>query len=151
MARLHSKKKGKAGTKRPKSLDVPEWTSAKKAEIEDIILKMAREGVPPAKIGLALRDQHGVANVRAQLGMTLKAFLVKEKAAGEYPEDIINLIKKAVRMSGHIKSSKNDVHNIVKLGHVESKIHRLVKYYSSKGMLPAGWRYNREKASLLVK
>lgn len=151
MARLHSKRKGKAGTKRPKSLDVPEWTSLKKAEMEEIILKMAREGVPPAKIGLALRDQYGVANVRAQLGMTLRAFLVKEKAAGEYPEDLINLIKKAVRMAGHIKSEKKDVHNIVKLGHVESKIHRLVKYYSSKGMLPAGWKYDREKASLLVK
>jgi small subunit ribosomal protein S15 len=151
MARLHSRKKGKAGTKRPKTKDAPEWTPAKKAAIEDIILKMAREGVPPAKIGLALRDQHGVANVRAQLGMTLRAFLVKEKAAGEYPEDLMNLIRKAVRMTGHIKASKNDTHNVVKLGHVESKIQRLVKYYSSKGMLPAGWKYDREKASLLVK
>ncbi|MCI0503781.1 30S ribosomal protein S15 [Candidatus Micrarchaeota archaeon] len=151
MARLHSKRKGKSGTKRPKSLDVPEWTGVKKAELEDIILKMAREGVPPAKIGLALRDQYGVANVRAQIGMTLRAFLLKEKAAGEYPEDLLNLIKKAVRMAGHIKSSKNDTHNVVKLGHVESKIQRLAKYYGSKGMLPAGWRYDREKASLLVK
>lgn len=151
MARLHSKKKGKAGTKRPKTTDVPEWTGLKKAEMEDIILKMSREGVPPAKIGIALRDQHGVANLRAQLGMTLRAFLMKEKAAGEYPEDLLNLIRKAVRMSGHIKSSRKDTHNRVKLGHVESKIQRLVKYYSSKGMLPAGWKYDREKASLLVK
>ncbi len=151
MARLHSKKKGKAGTKRPKTTDVPEWTAAKKAEIEDIILKMAREGVPPAKIGLVLRDQHGVANLRSQLGMSLRAYLAKEKALGEYPEDLLNLIKKAVRVTGHLKASKNDTHNLVKLGHVESKIQRLVKYYSSKGMLPPGWRYNREKASLLVK
>jgi len=122
-----------------------------KAQIEESILKMAREGVPPVKIGLIFRDQHGVPNLRAQLGMSLKAFLVKEKALPEYPEDMMNLIKKAVRMSGHIKASKNDVHNQVKLNHVESKIHRLVKYYSSKGMLPPSWRYDREKASLLVK
>jgi small subunit ribosomal protein S15 len=123
----------------------------KKADMEDNILKMAREGMPPAKIGLVLRDQHGVANLRAHLGMSLKAFLAKEKAAGEYPEDLLNLIRKAVRMSAHLKSSKNDVHNSVKLGHVESKIQRLVRYYSSKGMLPAGWKYDREKAALLVK
>lgn len=151
MARLHSKKKGKSGTKRPKSLTLPEWSTMKKADIEDTILKMAREGVPAARIGLTLRDQYAVPNVRAALGMSLKAFLTKEKALPEYPDDLLSLIKKAVRMTGHIKGSKNDVHNQSKLGHVESKIHRLVKYYSSKGMLPAGWKYDREKAALLVK
>lgn len=151
MARLHSKRKGKSGTKRPKDKTAPEWTPMKKADIEEAIVKMAREGVPPAKIGLVLRDQHGVANLRAQLGMSLREFLGKEKALGEYPEDLLNLIKKAVRMSGHLKSSKKDVHNKVKLGHVEAKIQRLVRYYTSRGVLPAGWKYDREKASLLVK
>jgi small subunit ribosomal protein S15 len=151
MARLHSRKKGKAGTKRPKSRTAPEWTAVKKAEITEVILKMAREGVPPAKIGLTLRDQYAVANLRAQLGMTLGQFLRAEKAAPEYPEDLLNLIKKAVRLAGHLKLAKKDTHNAVKLGHVESKIQRLVKYYSSKGTIPADWRYNREKAALIVK
>lgn len=151
MARLHSKKKGKSGTQRPKSKTVPEWSSVKNSELKEMILKMAREGMTPARIGLALRDQHSIPNVREHLGMPIKAFLKKEKALPEYPEDLLNLIKKAVRMSGHIKNSKNDVHNVVKLGHVESKIQRLAKYYSSKGMLPTGWRYDREKAALLVK
>lgn len=151
MARLHSKKKGKSGTKRPKSNDKAEWVDMKKEDIEELILKLAREGVPAAKIGLILRDQHGIANVRAILGMSLSAFLEKEKVAPEYPEDLLNLIKKAVRMSTHIKTSKNDTSNNVKLIHVESKIQRLVKYYSSKGRLPAGWKYERDKAALLVK
>ncbi|MFH0736999.1 MAG: 30S ribosomal protein S15 [Candidatus Micrarchaeota archaeon] len=151
MARLHSRRKGKSGTKRPKTREVPAFAPLKKAEMHDIIVKMAKEGVPPAKIGLFMRDQHGVANLRAQLGMTLGKYLAKEKVAPEYPEDLLNLIRKAVRMVGHTKASKNDTHNEVKLGHVESKIQRLVKYYSSKGKLPAGWRYDREKASLLVK
>ena len=151
MARLHSKRKGKSGTKRPKDLVAPDWTPMKKAEISEAILKMAREGMGGAKIGLVLRDQYGVPNIRAQLGMSLREFLKKEKALPEYPEDLLNLIRKAVRMAGHNKISKNDVHNQVKLNHAESKIHRLVKYYSSKGMIPANWRYDREKASLLVK
>ena len=151
MARLHSRKKGKAGTKRPKSNVAPTWSSLKPAELKENILKMAREGVPPAKIGIIMRDQHSVANLRAQLGMSLKLFLKKENALGEYPEDLLNLIKKAVHMANHIRTSKNDTGNTVKLGHVESKIQRLAKYYSSKGMIPAGWRYDREKAALLVK
>jgi small subunit ribosomal protein S15 len=151
MSRLHSKKKGKSGTKRPKSNVAPDWPTMKPIELRETILKMAREGVPPAKIGIVLRDQYAIANLRIQLGMTLKAFLKKENALGEYPEDLLNLIKKAVRMSNHIKATKNDVTNSVKLGHVESKINRLTKYYLSKGMLPVGWRYTREKAALLVK
>jgi small subunit ribosomal protein S15 len=151
MARLHSKRKGKSGTKRPKTNIVPEWTPIKKSEIEEIILKMAREGVSQAKIGLTLRDQYAVPNIRAQLGVSLKQFLKNEKATPEYPDDLLNLIRKAVRMSTHTKTSKNDTHNRVKLIHVESKIQRLAKYYSSKGMLPSGWKYDREKASLLVK
>ncbi|HSB47723.1 MAG TPA: 30S ribosomal protein S15 [Candidatus Bilamarchaeum sp.] len=151
MARLHSKKKGKSGTKRPRSRTAPDWSAAKSHDVKEMVLKMAREGAPPAKIGLTLRDQHAVPNIRAALGMPLKRFLVKEKAASEYPEDLLNLIRKAVRMSSHLKASKKDVHNQVKLVHVESKIQRLVKYYSSKGVLPSGWKYDREKAALLVK
>jgi small subunit ribosomal protein S15 len=151
MARLHSKKKGKSGTKRPKSTVAPSWSSVKIAELKENILKMAREGVPPAKIGIVMRDQHAIPNLRAHLGMSLKAFLKKENALGEYPEDLLILIKKAVRMTNHLKATKNDTTNGVKLLHVESKIQRLAKYYSSKGMIPSGWRYDREKAALLVK
>ena len=151
MARLHSKKKGKSGTKRPKSTENPEWTALKKAEIEEIISKLAREGVPASKIGLLLRDQHGVPNVRAVLGVTLSQYLAKQGIAPEYPEDLLTLIKKAVRMSSHLKASKNDVGNDVKLNHVESKIQRLVKYYAAKGRIPHGWKYERDKAALLVK
>ena len=150
MARLHSRKKGKAGTKRAKSASVPDWVSVDKAEMKETIVKMAKEGVPPAKIALYLRDQQGVANVRGILGMSLLAFLEKEKVAPEYPEDLLALIKKAVSMRSHLKTSKKDLHNKVKLGHVEAKIGRLVKYYTSKGKLPKGWRYDQQ-AALLAK
>lgn len=151
MARLHSKKKGKSSTKRPKSKSAPEWTAMDKAKAEEIIIKMAKEGVSSARIGLTMRDQYGIANLRALLGMSLYAFLRKEDAAPEYPEDLLNLIKKAVRMSEHMKNSGKDVHNKVKLSHVESKIQRLVKYYTKEGVLPKDWKYERDKAALLVK
>jgi small subunit ribosomal protein S15 len=151
MARLHSKKKGKSGTKRPKSTDKPSWVTMSKDDLQELIIKNAREGLSTAKIGLLLRDQHGIANVRTILGMSIGAFLTKENVSPEYPDDLLNLIKKAVRMSAHLKGTKNDTHNNVKLGHVESKINRLVKYYSGKGKIPQGWKYERDKAALLVK
>lgn len=149
---MHSRKKGKSGTKRPKSMMAsPDWVSMEPEEAKQLILKMAKEGVPQAKIALFLRDQHAVPNVRALIGMPLGKFLKSEGAQPEYPDDLISLIRKAVRMREHIKRSKRDVHNKVKLQHVESKIVRLVNYYRREGVLPAGWAYDAEKAALLVK
>lgn len=151
MARLHSKKKGKSGTKRPKSLIVPSWNNVDKKEVKDSIVRMAKEGTPSSKIGLHFRDTLGVPNLRGILGMSLLAFLKKEKVAPQYPEDLMNLIRKAVRLRSHLKTSKKDVHNSVKLGHVESKINRLAKYYVLKGSLPSDWKYDPEQVALLVK
>jgi len=152
VARLHSRKRGKSGTKRPKSKVSPEWVGVDVNEIKALIVKMAKEGVPPSKIALALRDQHAVPNIRGLLGMSIKAFLKSEGALQEYPEDLIALIKKALRMREHLKGDgKKDTHNAVKLRHVESKIFRLVVYYRKSGDLPSDWTYNPETVALLVK
>ncbi|NYZ76979.1 30S ribosomal protein S15 [Candidatus Micrarchaeota archaeon] len=151
MARMHSRKKGKSGRKRPKSKTLPEWVKADRAEIEEVILKMAREGVPPSRIGLVLRDRYAVPEVKLLLDMPLVAFLRKNKVAGEYPEDILELIKRAVRMRRHLKKSKADLHNSTKYNHVVSKILRLAKYYERNGVIPKGWKYDPEQAELLVK
>ncbi len=83
--------------------------------------------------------------------MSLGKFLKKERLASEYPEDILTLIKKAVRLRNHMKSNKKDVHNKTKLSHIESKINRLAKYYIKKGGLPKDWKYDPESAVLLAK
>ncbi len=151
MARLHSHKKGKSGRKRPKSKQTPEWVDADKAEIEELIVKMAKEGVPPSKIGLALRDRYSIPSTRTVIGMPIAKFLKKNKAGSEYPEDFLELIKRAVRMSKHLKRAKKDTHNKSKYQHVVSKIMRLAKYYEKKGVIPKGWKYDPDQAELLVK
>ena len=50
----------------------------------------------------------------------------------------------------HLKENKRDKSNAIKLSHVESKIKRLVVYYRGK-KLPKDWKYEPEKAALLVK
>ncbi len=151
MAKLHSKKKGKSGSKRPKAKVSARQVDVPKEQVEEMVVKSVKEGVPFAKIGLILRDKYAVPNVRAALGVKLRGFLKTQDALPEYPPELLDLIRKAVRIRNHLKASNKDVHNKVKLIHIESKIHRLVKYYTNKKILPADWKYNPEKAALLVK
>jgi len=151
MSRMHSRKKGKSGRKRPKAKTSPEWVEMEKAELEELIIKTAKEGVPPSKIGLALRDKYSIPSARMIIGMPIAKFLKKNKAGPEYPEDFLELIKRAVMMSKHLKKAKKDTHNKTKYQHVVSKIHRLAKYYERKGVIPKGWKYDPDQAELLVK
>ncbi|HNT60560.1 MAG TPA: 30S ribosomal protein S15 [Candidatus Bilamarchaeaceae archaeon] len=151
MAKLHSGKRGKSGSRRPKVLSKPEWVAYNAEEIKEAVARLAKEGVPAARIGQQLRDEYGVPSARPYLGMTVGQFLEHEKLSPKFPDDLISLIKRAVGMRGHLRTNKGDLHNKVKLLHVESKIHRLAKYYREKGKLPAGWKYDPETAALLVK
>jgi len=151
MARLHSGKKGKSGSRRPKVLSRPEWVAYSAEEIKDIIRKLAKEGVSSAKIGQILRDEYGVPLAKPYLGKTIGQFLEAEGLSPKFPDDLLSLIKKAVGMRNHMRRNTADLHNKVKLSHVESKIHRLVKYYRGKGKIPAGWAYDPETAALLIK
>jgi small subunit ribosomal protein S15 len=152
VARLHSRKKGKSGTRRSRSPTPPEWLDLDENGIKELIVRMGKEGISPSKIALSLRDQHAVPDVRYVLGMSITSFMKKEDVMPQYPEDLMNLIRKAVRMRNHLKGTgKRDLHNKVKLGHVESKINRLVRYYRDSGALPKDWKYNPDTAALLVK
>lgn len=151
MAKMHSKKRGKSGSKKSATKVVPEWVEYSQKEAEELIAKMAKEGIPSARIGLVLRDTHGIPSVKNITGKSITSIMKESGVKMEYPEDLMNLITKAVRMRKHIGKNKSDVHNKTKLTHVESKIKRLVRYYTSAGKLPAGWSYDPEKAALLVK
>ncbi len=151
MAKLHSKKRGKSGSKRPnRKSSKPEFVELSPEEAKDIVRKLYRQGHSTAEIGLILRDQYGVPSFKGLTGVSMVAFLREEKLY-KYPEDLLNLLKKAVRMHHHLNQAKKDVHNKVKYQHVLSKIHRLAKYYKDKGFLPSTWKYSPEEAEALVR
>lgn len=151
MAKLHSKKHGKSSSKRPKAKVAPKWVDYSEKEVKEIITDLAKKGIAPTLIGTILRDQYAIPAVKPLLGKSLNQFLKDENLLPQYPDDLINLIKKAVRMRNHLKNNKMDTHGKVKLLHVESKIRRLVKYYRRNGRIPADWKYDSETAALLVK
>jgi len=151
MAKIHSRKKGKSGSKKPTAKVVPEWVELSSQEVEELVVKLGKEGLQAGMIGQILRDQYGVPSVQSMTGRSIIKILKENGLKIEYPDDLINLIKKAVKVRKHLKINKSDVKNVVKLTHTESKIRRLVKYYRDAGKLPKDWRYEPEQAALLVR
>ncbi len=148
MGRMHARKRGKSSSKRPLSKTPPRWCKYTPEEVEALIIKLAKEGNPPSIIGLILRDQYGVPLVKPIIGKTITQVLSENKLLSPIPEDLSNLIAKAQRMVTHLKRFKSDRANIHRLQLIESKIHRLTKYYKKIGKLPDNWAppYERLKA-----
>ncbi|MBI2076194.1 MAG: 30S ribosomal protein S15 [Candidatus Aenigmarchaeota archaeon] len=149
MARMHSRKHGQHGSKKPIKKIKVDWLIYDKDEVEKLILKLAKEGKSSAEIGLLLRDQYGIPDVRYFKMRVLK--VIEKDHKKEVPEDLYNLIKKAVNVHKHMDSNRKDSKGKHGLELLESKIRRLGKYYARTGKLPKGWKYSIDEAKLLVK
>jgi small subunit ribosomal protein S15 len=150
MSRMHTSSKGKSGSKKPVSTTSPSWLKLKKDEVVALVLKLAKKDNSTSQIGLILRDSYGVPDVKIITGKSISEILADNKLSPEVPEDIQNLIKRAVSVRKHMDSNKKDMASKRGLQLIESKIRRLEKYYKKSGKLPATWKYNPEKARLLV-
>jgi small subunit ribosomal protein S15 len=150
MARIYSRKRGKHGSKRPPVRAAHSWTPISKKEIEKLVVDLAKQRHGSAKIGIVLRDKHGVPDVKAATGKTVSQIIKENNLYPELPEDMMSLLRKAVKLRAHLESNKADKHSKKGLEHLESKIRRLGKYYVRKGDLPEGWKYSSEEAKLIV-
>lgn len=150
MARMHSRKRGKSASRKPVA-PFHGWLQLSKEEIISVIEKLVKEGRTEAEIGLILRDQYGVPDAKTVFGKKLSKILEEKKLSPKYPPDLIDLIKKAVNLRKHLAANPRDKLNKAKLVCTESKIRRLVKYYRKTRKLARDWKYEPEKATLLVK
>lgn len=151
MARMHSRKKGKA--RRGKKMfprDVPSDFNMGNDEVEKLVEKYAKEGMHPAKIGLVLKKEHSVPDIKAITGKTVSTIMKETNHELEFPADLMDLIKTSVGMRKHLETNNSDVHNKSNLRKIESKIRRLVKYYNKTGRLN-NWRYDAKTAALMVR
>lgn len=150
MARIYSRKRGRHGSKKPPMRKDHDWTPLKKKEIETLVVELAKQRNSSAKIGIILRDKYGVPDVRAATGKPVSRIMKENSIYPEMPEDMISLLRKAVKIREHLDSNKADKHSKKGLENLESKIRRLGKYYVRKGDLPKGWKYSPEEAKLIV-
>ncbi len=150
MAKMYSRDKGISGSKRPTRKSAPGWIRYKPKEIEMLIVKLGKEGYTAANIGLILRDNYGIPDVKEFTGKKVSAILKEKGLLGEIPEDLMNVIKNNIKVRKHLEENKTD--KVAKRGLqlAESKIKRLVKYYKGTGKLSKDWKYDPEKVRLLI-
>lgn len=140
MARMHARRKGKSGSHRPVDVDLS-FVKYKEKEVVDLILKLVEDDVKPSKIGIVLRDSHGIHSVKKITGKSINKILEENNKGLSVPEDLTNLVEKAKGLKKHLEKNSRDVHNKRGLKLIESRIRRLVKYYKSNNKLPEGWSY----------
>ena len=148
MAKMHSRKKGRAGSKKPAS--AAKWVEYSDKEVEKLVLKMRKDGLKSADIGRILRDQYGIASVKDVTKKTIVQILEENNLISKIPEDLFNLLKRAVRLRNHMEKYRKDYTSKHGLQLMESKIRRLIKYYVREGRLPRDFTYEPERAKLLI-
>lgn len=150
MARIHARRKGKSGSTYPvERKKHPEWSSLNPREVESHVLELSKQGKNTSEIGLILRDQYAVPDVKLATRKSISKILESNNIKPEIPEDLRNLIRTALQLKKHIDVNKKDLKNKRNLQLTESKIRRLTKYYHTQNRLPKDWKYSLEQAKLM--
>jgi small subunit ribosomal protein S15 len=150
MARMHSRKHGKSGSTRPARLEKPVWIEHSAEEVENLVAKLAKRGYSKSMIGIILRDSYGIPLVQVVTGKSISKILEENEIETPLPEDLSNLVKKALNIRKHIEINHKDLEAKKGLNRTESKIYRLIKYYKKKGYLEPTFKYDPEKIRTLV-
>lgn len=149
MARMHSRAKGKSGSKRPIK-HVPAWASYKGNEVEKLALKYAKMGKNPSEIGILLRDNYGINSVKALTGKSVLEIVAENNVQKKLPEDIMALIHKMIAIKQHLEHNKHDTTALRGMQLTDSKVRRLTKYYRRVGKLPANWTLDHERLKMYL-
>eukprot|EP00919_Chromeraceae_sp_WS-2016_P055920 GHVR01132793.1.p1 GENE.GHVR01132793.1~~GHVR01132793.1.p1 ORF type:complete len:152 (+),score=17.49 GHVR01132793.1:81-536(+) len=150
MGRMFGGNKGISSSALPYKRKPPTWLKTKPETIVQDICKLAKKGLPPSQIGVHLRDSQGIPQVRFVTGNKILRILKAHGMAPELPEDLYHLIKKAVSIRKHLEKNRTDKDSKFRLILIESRVHRLARYYKKTKKLPSNWKYVSQTASTLV-
>ena len=148
MGRQHSHNYGKSHSTRPLDPKPPSWIKQDTKEIEELIIKYGKDDLSSSQIGVKLRDQHSIPLVKPIIKKTISQVLEENDLQTELPEDLNNIVNKAIGLQKHLKSNKKDNRNIRSLELIEAKVHRLSVYYKKIGKIPKNWKYKSVIAQL---
>ncbi len=150
MVRMHTQGRGESGSTKPVVDSPPEWSCQDEEAIEEKIIELSKKGLSSSEIGIKLRDQgvkgKPVPDVKLVTGKKISEILKENDLSPEYPEDLVNLMKKAIKIRDHLENQPNDKSNKRALQNTENKIRRLINYYKSENKLPENFRYNEKLA-----
>ncbi|MFB6130253.1 MAG: 30S ribosomal protein S15 [Salinigranum sp.] len=153
MARMHTRRRGSSASDRPVADDPPEWSDVDAEEVAARVVELAEQGLDPSQIGMALRDEGvkgtPVPDVKLATGKKVTEILEENDADPDLPEDLRNLMERAVRLREHLERNPQDNQNRRALQNTESKIRRLVNYYRGDE-LDTGFTYSYDVAVELL-
>merc|ERR1712170_138421 len=124
----------------------PSWLKLSATDVENHVCKLAKKGLTPSQIGVILRDSHGIAQVNSVTGTKILRILKKHGMAPSMPEDLYMLIKKAVSVRKHLERNRKDKDSKFRLILIESRIHRLARYYRLNKKLSPNFKYESSNA-----
>lgn len=150
MARMHARRKGKSSSTHPvERKKHPDWSALNPREVESHVIDLAKSGKSTSEIGLILRDQFAVPDVKIATGKKITKILEANNVKSEIPEELINLIRTALSLRKHLDTHRKDLKNKRNLQLTESKIRRLTKYYQDNKRISKDWKYTPEQAKLM--
>ena len=150
MVRMYGNGKGISKSSIPYKKKAPRWLNVDSTEVIKQIEALAKKGYKPSQIGVILRDNFAIPQAKLITGAKILRVLKKKGLAPQIPEDLYSLMKRAVTVRKHIEKNKRDRGSKYRLILVESKIHRLVRYYKLTKQIPSNWRYDYQTALALV-
>lgn len=146
---MHSQGRGSSGSNPPEVQEPPVWSEKNREVIEARVVKLAREGYNPSDIGRILRDTGikgtPVPDVQLATGKKITKILEEYDSEPEIPEDLRNLLERAVRLHEHVSEHPQDHQNKRALQNTEAKVRRLVDYYRGS-KLDENFNYSYENA-----
>jgi len=148
MGRLHSHRHGQSHSIRPITPSSTKWVKQNTQEIEELILKYAKDGLTTSEIGVKLRDQYAIPLVKSITKKSITEILEQKGIKQEMPEDLNNIVRKALGLQKHLKTHTSDRRNVRSLELLEAKVHRLSSYYKKIGRIPKTWKYKSVIAQL---
>jgi small subunit ribosomal protein S15 len=150
---MHTRRRGSSSSDKPVADEPPEWSDVDADDVEARIVELAEQGYDPSQIGMKLRDEGvkgtPVPNVKLATGKKVTTILEEHDADSDLPEDLRNLMERAVRLRTHMEENPQDAQNKRALQNTESKIRRLVNYYRG-GQLDEEFTYSYDVAVELL-
>jgi len=146
---MHTRRRGSSDSDTPVADDPPEWSDVDSEAIEERVVELAEAGHSPSEIGLKLRDEGvqgtPIPDISLATGKKVTEILEANDAEPDIPEDLRNLMERAVRLREHMDENPGDHQNKRALQNTESKIRRLVGYYRGDEM-PEEFTYSYDVA-----
>ena len=123
---------------------MPTWVNTSHSDLISNIIRMYKEdSLTASQIGIILRDEYGIPLVKPILGKTITDVLRENGVKQDMPEDLDRLVKKALGLQRHLRTHNSDRRNVRSLELIESKIHRLSRYYKKRDNIDKNWKYAR--------